>query len=129
MGDGSISIGYTIDPDNFIGLKIDAQINLLKVPEFADIADLAETAYFSITIFPKGFKEELQDFIESISNIATNIAGALLLVLIGFLILEIGGTVSVGGILLNEFLAALSVIIGSLAPVSLYPEVRVKDKK
>lgn len=129
MGDGNISIGYTKDPDNFIGLKIEAQINILKVPEFADIADLAETAYFSITIFPKNFKEELQDFIESIRNIATGIAGALLLVLIGFLVLNIGSAVSIGTVLLNEFLAALTVIMGSLAPISLHSEVLLEDKK
>ncbi|MBO3444972.1 glycoside hydrolase domain-containing protein [Clostridium sp. CCUG 7971] len=128
MGEGSISIGYTYDKDDFIGLKIEAKINLLKVPEFADVAEIAEAAYFSITVFPKGFKEELKEFVEIVKNLASNVASALLLVLILFIFLNIGGIVSAAGVALSEIIAALTAIIGMI-PAFPYSDTEEKDKK
>lgn len=114
MGEGSIGIGYIYDPIDGVGLKIEAAIEVVKIPELADIADVAAVLFAGITIYPKDFNEDLREFIEIVKNASTTIASAALLTLTIFLLIKVAGLLVGSGIVvaIGEFITALLTIIG-----------------
>ena len=74
IGEGSIAIGYTYDEVDGIGLKIEVSIEVSKIPEFADIADIAGTLFAGVTIFPKDFNEDLKEFVDIVKQVSSTLA-------------------------------------------------------
>lgn len=114
MGEGSIGIGYIYDPIYGVGLKIEAAIEVVKIPEFADIADVASVLFAGITIYPKDFNEDLREFIEIVKNASTTIASAALLTLTIFLLIKVAGLLVGSEIVVSigAFITELLTIIG-----------------
>ena len=126
IGEGSIAIGYTYDEVDGIGLKIEVSIEVSKIPEFADIADIAGTLFAGVTIFPKDFNEDLKEFVDIVKQVSSTLASAALGVLAIFLLIDaaklLAGTEVVVSII--DFITALIKIIG-LAPASTELDVDV----
>lgn len=114
MGEGSIGIGYIYDPVDGVGLKIELSIEVLKIPELADIADIATVLFAGVTIYPKDFNKDLREFIDIVKNLSTTLATAALAVLVVFLLVQAAGLLASSGIVvsISKFIGALTTIIG-----------------
>ena len=116
MGEGSIGIGYIYDPVDGVGLKIELSIEVLKIPELADIADIATVLFAGVTIYPKDFNKDLREFIDIFKNLSTTLATAALAVLVVFILVQAAGLLASSGIVvsISKFIGALTTIIGFL---------------